>query len=156
MNIRILATLLFASGTAFAVSAGSGQNGQDGARQVDANGDGAISKEEVKAMQAKQFAELDIDGNGEVTAEELSSRMLEKHKQRIERMAEMQVNRLDTNGDGAVSEEEFSANAEKGFDRRDTNNDGELSREEMRRGRADQAADQGGQRRQRVPAGDDG
>lgn len=156
MKIRILATLLFASGTACAVSAGSGQNG---ARQVDANGDSVISKEEVQAMQDKQFAELDIDGDGEVTAAELSSRMLEKQKQRIERMAEMQVNRLDANGDGVVSKEEFSASAEKGFDRRDTNGDGELTREEMQRGRADQAsgqARQGDQRRQRIPAGNDG
>lgn len=130
MNTRILTTLLLVSGSAFAAHAGPGNSGNK--PQVDANGDGAISKAEVAAMQAEQFGKLDLDGNGEVSADELTEHTLNRQRQRIARMAEMQVKRLDADGDGGVSEEEFTANAQKGFDQRDKNSDGKLTRDEMR------------------------
>lgn len=152
MNIRILSTLLptllLGGATAFAAAAGPGAQpaaSQQKGQQIDANGDGAISMEEVAAMQADRFKKLDLDGNGEVTADELTEHTLTVQRKRIARMAEMQVNRLDSNKDGVVSEEEFTASAEEGFARRDANDDGELTREEMRGGQARNQPRQGRQ-----------
>lgn len=52
-----------------------GMRGGDRAQmieQLDANGDGAITRAEVDAAAAARFAEADADGNGFLSAEELA------------------------------------------------------------------------------------
>lgn len=82
-----------------------------------------------------EFSQLDADGNGQVTAEEMQAAML---AQGAERFAA-----VDTNSDGALSAEELTAaaeardaerrggNVERMISRMDTNEDGLLQMEEM-------------------------
>ncbi|MDX1454766.1 MAG: EF-hand domain-containing protein [Gammaproteobacteria bacterium] len=146
MNKQTL--ILVALATAFSVTASAdpGKGPHDGKaenmrpdgkphpllRQVDANKDGEISKTEVDAVQARRFAAIDTDGNGEVSREDILAQARERAEERLQRMADMQIDRLDENGDGVVSQEEFNARSDQGFARRDANNDGVLTRGELR------------------------
>lgn len=73
--------------------------------RIDANGDGYITFEELRAWREAQreqrmrerFARLDADGDGRVSVAEFEAR----HRERIARM--------DADGDGVVSAEEFRA-----------------------------------------------
>lgn len=77
------------------------------------------------------FETLDVDGSGEITAEDLAAL-------RDQRFAE-----LDTNGDGTVSQDEFVAaqaarteeRAAQMFERLDADGDGTLSRDVIENGR---------------------
>ena len=57
--------------------------------KLDANGDGKLSAEEIKAM--------DTNGDGEISAQEASGY----------EMSEEEFKRLDTNGDGHISQDEM-------------------------------------------------
>ena len=84
--------------------------------EIDTNGDGNLSKEEVDAhraakfaevdMKAKMFAKLDTDGNGTISAEEFNSR---EHPG---------FDKADADGDGTVTKEEMDAMRDKMKDRR--------------------------------------
>ena len=56
--------------------------------KYDANGDGVISKAEFLAQAEKRFAQRDIDGNGEISRDEMKAArqdMKEKMQERHER-----------------------------------------------------------------------
>ncbi|MFO1141225.1 MAG: EF-hand domain-containing protein [Amaricoccus sp.] len=60
------------------MGAGPGMIGGPGAMRMmmilmDADGDGALSLEEVQAVHARLFKAIDADGNGRVTVEEVES-----------------------------------------------------------------------------------
>jgi len=73
--------------------------------ELDTDGSGEISPEEMAARGAARFATIDADGYDKLTAAEIMAANNARAADRAERMIE----RLDTDGDGAVSESELQA-----------------------------------------------
>ncbi len=104
--------------------------------QVDADGDGKVTKEEFEAFRAARFAAADTDGDGKLSPEEMEAA---REARRMERVRGM-ITRLDTDGDGLLSAEELAAGAprrgpEAMFGMLDADEDGALTLEEMQAGR---------------------
>mgnify|MGYP003111620974 FL=1 len=106
--------------------------------QIDANGDGQITVEELNAQAAARFAAVDADGNGALSPEEMT---FGKQGRRSARLLE----RFDTDKDGSLSAAELAAmdnepqeRAVKHFERMDADKSGDLSPEELQ-GRRDPA-----------------
>lgn len=73
--------------------------------QLDADGNGEITVEELSNRGAARFAEADSDGNGELSREELLARSEGANERRVDRMLE----RADSDGNGALSQAEIEA-----------------------------------------------
>lgn len=102
---------------------------------LDTDGDGKVTLEELKAYAeiaaSKRFQEADTDGDGKLSGEEMTAA---REKARTERQAARQqamIERLDTDGDGFVSEEEMKAAMEARADARDGNRDGKRDGKNM-------------------------
>lgn len=106
--------------------------------QLDTDGDGLLTQEELQssmqAMAAERFAEADADSDGALSVDEIIAM-----EQRMR--AEAMIARLDTDGDGLLSQEEMTArmqqqaeaNADRRarmFDRFDADDDGAVSEQE--------------------------
>lgn len=85
--------------------------------RLDADGDGAITAEEVSERGVNLVAEADADGDGAVTREEM----------RAYRKAQRKARDADKNDDGLIDRTEFINAAQERFDRLDKNGDGVLS-----------------------------
>lgn len=116
------------------VAAKGGHGGKHGPRlnfeDVDANGDGLITKDEIVAQAAARFATVDTNGDGNLSAEELAAVSERAKEDRIAKMIE----RRDENGDGVLSQAEMAPNedrADRMFERLDSNGDGAISAEEF-------------------------
>lgn len=111
-----------------------GQRGLRRFQAMDANGDGALTPEEVGANHEAMFEMMDADDDGAVTAEEFTGfrpgagpgggRMAAQR--RPARFAQ-----LDTNGDGKLTREEFAAGGAEMFQMMDRNEDGKITPDEM-------------------------
>jgi len=77
------------------------------------------------------FAQVDSNGDGRVTQEELVARA----QARATKMAEHRFERQDTNDDGVITEDEITEKAAQHFDLVDTNGDGFISDDEAERAR---------------------
>lgn len=139
--------------------------------ELDVDGNGQITEEDLKALGAARFAEADTDGNGALSAEELAAsakaRMEERRAARAEagsegrakrtppagfeaKMAERILNQRDTNKDGALSLAEMTP-ADGGarmIDRFDTDDDNAISEAEFDAAKAERQA-RGGERGER-------
>jgi len=129
--------------------------------QIDTDGDGELTKQELKAGRkgrrgkrgkGKRGKQLDKDGNGSLSAAEVEGTRLAEHfaeidadgdgelsKQEMKAAHEArQVERFasqDANGDGSLSESEVEGSRlARHFSRIDTNDDGQLTQEELRAG----------------------
>lgn len=99
-------------------------------KEMDANGDGTISKAEFDDFHTKHFQEIDADKDGKLTREE----MREGHKEKREQAKDGRFDEVDADHDGVLSREEakkMPRMTTKRFDKMDANKDGKLSREEM-------------------------
>jgi hypothetical protein len=109
--------------------------------EIDANGDGALTQEEIQAFMSTRgqarFAETDANGDGSLSRDEMIAAADARREGRIDSMIE----RLDTDGDGALSQEELAegrdrfqgrrgGRIEARFERMDANDDGTISQEE--------------------------
>lgn len=110
-------------------------------KQLDANGDGVITKEEAQssanARVEKTFADLDANHDGQITQDEIKAAHDER-RAAMEAKFEARFKEADKNGDGLLSKEEVTAGMPRltrGFDRLDTNKDGQLSADELKAGR---------------------
>ncbi|MEM9617555.1 MAG: hypothetical protein AAF936_06305 [Pseudomonadota bacterium] len=109
--------------------AGQGKGGKRWDR-LDINGDGKITAEELSERQSELIANADTDGDGAITKDEMKA----YHEAR--RAEWREKNNPDTNGDGVIDRTEFIASAQERFDRMDKNGDGVISEDERpRRGR---------------------
>jgi Ca2+-binding EF-hand superfamily protein len=126
---------------------------------MDANKDGAVTRQEFDAARARVEAEhraksaerreqafdrLDTNKDGRITTEEMTalramvqSKMAERRVQRPVQgpvqgrgTAGGPLGRIDTSGDGKISKDEWLARPDPMFDRGDANKDGRLTREE--------------------------
>lgn len=98
-------------------------------KEMDTNGDGAISEAEFNAFHAKRFKEMDANGDGKITFEEMEA----GHKKMMEKAKGKRFDEADTNHDGALTREEAEKMPmlSKHFDEVDANKDGKVTREEM-------------------------
>jgi Ca2+-binding EF-hand superfamily protein len=97
--------------------------------QLDADGNGELTQDEMRARGAARFATVDADGDGFLTVEELEAAGSERAKKRSARM----MKHLDADGDGKISQEEMQ-NRDKGgrmFGRIDADGNGTVSEEEF-------------------------
>lgn len=102
--------------------------------QLDANGDGKLTPEEIKRHMQARFAEADADGDGKITRQEMSDRIAARQAERRERMLDRMFNWRDLDGDGALSMDEMrDGRGLEMFARADEDGDGAVSREEFER-----------------------
>ena len=100
--------------------------------ELDANGDGLITSDEMQAHMQARFATADTDGDGKLTRQELSAKMEARQSQRRARHLDKMISRRDADGDGALSIEEMrSGRAEHMFAKVDADGDGALSKAEF-------------------------
>lgn len=100
-------------------------------KKMDANGDGAVSKAEFNAFNAKRFKEMDANGDGKVTREEMDVRVNQVMRNGLKHLDD-RFAAADTNHDGVLDREEAKAMPVMlvYFDEVDTNHDGKVTREE--------------------------
>ena len=119
---------------------GQGEHGQRGGNpmmqfsQMDADGDGKITTEEMAAFRAARFAEQDADGDGFLTKDEILAAQMAKVQERMGKRIEHMMIDQDTDDDGKISLEELSA-TDRGaqmFSRLDMDGDGAVSKDEIR------------------------
>src|SRR5690606_5784950 len=92
-------------------------------KALDANQDGALSRDEAKRMPQARFDSLDADKNGSLSQQEFLAGKLSgsgKHGGRAQAM----FTKADSNGDGKIDVGEAEAMARAHFDRMDADNDG--------------------------------
>ena len=102
-------------------------------KQADTNADGMLNRDEAKAlpMISKHFDEIDANHDGQITTEELRA----FHKARAAERQAAHWKKIDTDGDGRISRAEAQANAPRlaeHFDQIDANGDGYITPEELR------------------------
>jgi Ca2+-binding EF-hand superfamily protein len=139
MRINMKTTILIAGIVAgLSLTAVSAQAERGGERPdfatLDINGDGEVTKEELEAQGAARFAATDADGSGALSEVELAAQANDRAFDRISKMIE----RLDTNEDGELQQSELEEGREgrrsRGsdmFERIDTDENGSISQEEF-------------------------
>lgn len=98
-------------------------------QELDANGDGQVTKDEMQAHRAKRFTDADANGDGQLTVEEMQAAGQQKVNDRVAKMFE----KHDANQDGFLSEDELPKprRADKMFDRIDADSNGSISEQEF-------------------------
>ncbi len=115
----------------------------------DADGDGAVSQDEIDQGRADRLRQFDADGDGQLSLDEYQALWLDAMRERM-------VDRFqahDDDGDGLVTVEEFGDRTSHMVMMRDRNEDGVLNMDDLRRGRH---GGPGGAAQQGAPAGQGG
>lgn len=126
----LASAILFAvaSGPALAQAPAAGGSQPVNLGPMDQNGDGKISLAEVQWVTAKSIAKIDANHDGVITADELKAE--EERQRQAER--QRQLSMLDSNHDGKVTTAEFAAMDTNRFNAMDSNHDGMLTPDELR------------------------
>ncbi len=130
--------------------------GGDGPRGMDADKDGAVTREEFRALHDRMFARLDKDGDGRLAGDEFRHRSKGPGGEEIEietggpggghhggpahhgggerdvRIVRHGPGNLDANKDGKVSFEEFAGPMREHFQEMDRNRSGFLEEDELK------------------------
>ncbi len=130
VQVSALAALIAVGGISGAMAKPGGP--QMSFEELDTNSDGKITQEEMQARGAARFAQTDADGDGALSLEELQSAMQKKSEQRAAKMME----HLDADGDGKITQDEMKVglDGKRGgdrFARADTDGDGALRKAEF-------------------------
>ena len=141
--------ILMSSVLVLALAGGAGsaiaKGGHDGKRwpvnfeQIDTNGDGVITKEDMAAKAEERFKSADTNGDGKLSAEEMKAGAESRKAERMQARMDRMIERLDTDGDGLISLEEMQSNERGGrfFERLDKDGDGSITAEEFEAAKAD-------------------
>lgn len=153
-------TLVIAAATLAAGGAIAGEPAEPGMHRaghpmvmrLDTDQDGKVSREEFEAGHAERFAQLDADGSGGLSFEEMAAGMHrhahgkgqgkaegdrqagERGERRLQYLQERYA-AADADGDGSLSRAEFDALGAARFGHMDANGDGAIEPGEMGRGR---------------------
>ena len=97
-------------------------------QELDANGDGQVTQEEMQAHRDKRFTDADTDGDGKLSVQEMQAAGQKKVNDRVTKMFESQ----DANKDGFLTQDELPKprRAGKMFDRIDADGNGTISEQE--------------------------
>ena len=98
---------LGAAGIAQAQMARGGDHQPMTFEELDANGDGSISPDEIQALAASRFAERDTSGDGVLDADELLAAMTASAMERAKTQIDRMITWADKDGDGALSADEL-------------------------------------------------
>ncbi|WP_170404311.1 EF-hand domain-containing protein [Ruegeria arenilitoris] len=98
-------------------------------QELDANGDGQVTKAEMEAHRLQKFTSADSDGDGKISVEEMQTEAQKKANDRVSDMFE----RHDADKDGFLTADELPKprRADKMFDRLDADGNGSLSEQEF-------------------------
>ncbi len=142
---HFIAGLVIAAGAVAAGAVLAQQGPMDGSRmgpgmgprmsfeELDANGDGQITKDEMQAQAQARFKAVDTDGNGTISLDEMQAQA----RQRADARAAQMFKQMDENGDGALSPDEMKGPRgtddmmDRMFSRADADNNGSLSKQEF-------------------------
>jgi Ca2+-binding EF-hand superfamily protein len=139
--------LLLTSGLAFA------HGGGKGLKRFDRDGNGAVTRDEMRTTAAEHFDKTDANHDGRLTLDEIQAAQREraaKHfaekdankdgklsRSEVPKMSDEKFARLDQNKDGSLTPDElgsragrFQEFAQKHFQHADTNGDGAISKDE--------------------------
>jgi len=136
-EIFCLSLAIVVASATFTMATGDATKMRHGARhsftELDANGDGQITKDELTAHRIERFKQADADGDGSLSREELSAKASNRAERRISHMIE----RHDANGDGVLSMDEMSSRHKGGmFERIDSDGNGTVSEAEFEAGKS--------------------
>ncbi len=128
----ILAGAAFGATSALAFGAGSdryGPGAQASFEELDIDGNGSITLEEMKSVGISRFASADSNGDGALDQAELEARASSQVARRVAGM----IARFDTDGDGVLSLEEMPKPRNPGrmFGFLDEDGSGGVSRQEL-------------------------
>ncbi|HUD40604.1 MAG TPA: EF-hand domain-containing protein [Dokdonella sp.] len=97
----------------------------------DADGDGAVSREEFDRLRGEAYARTDANGDGRIDAEEYLlefedrlDRQIARTRENRDKQSAVRFKALDTDKDGRISPAEYAASGKRMFERLDTNGDG--------------------------------
>jgi tellurite resistance protein len=136
--IRLLLGLLFAASCAVPVLAQQrddsepGENRRQMLDEFDSDSDGAVSTAEFTTRTQARFAELDANGDAQVTTAELVAHF---DGEQLPVQALRRFNHADADGDGTVTQSEFESASTQLVARLDQDADGIVTPEEARDGR---------------------
>ncbi len=99
--------------------------------ELDTNGDGQVTREEAASHRDAMFGRADTDGDGAVSEAEF----IEAGKKRVEARLKRHFARLDSDGDGAVTPDEFGSGRGHFFDHMDADGDGVVTLDEAKAAR---------------------
>jgi Ca2+-binding EF-hand superfamily protein len=107
-------------------------------KEFDINADGAIDREEWESGVEKEFAEIDTNGDGQITEAEIDGLAAPIGEEIGETTAKVVVAllkplmmTLDKNGDRVISKTEYLDGCNAIFNKLDVNHDGRVSRAEL-------------------------
>ncbi len=131
--------LIAALGSTATLATAKGKHGGPGfdLTEMDANGDGSITVDEVTAFQTARFNETDADGNGQISEEELVAAITARFDGDIPERAEKRISRMfermdaDESGGISVDEQVSEERTTRMFERLDQDEDGTISAAEL-------------------------
>ncbi len=98
--------------------------------KMDADGDGYLTRDEVRKAREARFAKYDANGDGKAEVSEIDAAIMKRLEKRKVKIRYRILGRLDANGDGVIDKEEYLNARMRMFDRADRNGDGRIDRRE--------------------------
>ncbi len=98
--------------------------------KMDADGDGFLTRDEVRKAREARFAKYDANGDGKAEVSEIDAAIMKRLEKRKVKIRYRILGRLDANGDGVIDKEEYLNARMRMFDRADRNSDGRIDRRE--------------------------
>ncbi len=125
--------MLAAAGGAALAGGAPGTSGLMPFAKLDADGDGFLTRDEVRKAREARFAKYDANGDGKAEISEIDAAIMKRLEKRKVKIRYRILSRLDANGDGVIDKDEYLNARMRMFDRADRNGDGRIDRREAAR-----------------------